>query len=198
MNRTHAEESQGCIAEALERAAALLVRHLREPGDLSLTSAAVLSTLRADGPLRLTVLAAAAGVSQPSMTQLVQRLEGEGLATRVNDPEDRRGTLVGITDAGRTLLADLRRARRARLAELLTTLSVEDEATLKLAMHVALPIFERLVDSVTQGRVAGDAGSSRSPRAACGHLLVDAGSDTTDDGRSLARARPACRVTGAG
>jgi DNA-binding MarR family transcriptional regulator len=182
MNCTDVEDNQGCIADALERAAALLVRHLREPGDVSLTSAAVLTTLRADGPVRLTVLAGAAGVSQPSMTQLVQRLEGDGLATRVSDPEDRRGTLVGITDAGRGLLADLRRTRRARLAELLGTLSVEDEATLKLAMHVALPILQRLVDSVTHGRVAGDAASSRAP--AHSHLLVDAGSYTTDNGRS--------------
>ena len=154
MDRMPFQENQECIPQALERAAALLVRHLREPGDVSLTSQVVLSTLRADGPVRLTLLAATAGVSQPSMTQTVQRLEAEGLATRVSDPEDGRGTLVGITDAGRALLAESRLARRARLAELLTTLSVDDEATLTLAMHVALPILERLVDTATHRRVA--------------------------------------------
>lgn len=145
----HREESQECIADALERAAALLVRHLREPGDVSLTTAAVLSTLGSQGPVRLTVLAAAAGVSQPSMSQVVQRLEGEGLATRVSDPEDGRGTLVGITDAGRALLAGFRHDRRARLAELLRTLSVDDEATLALAMDLALPVLRQLVANAT-------------------------------------------------
>ncbi|HYZ57653.1 MAG TPA: MarR family transcriptional regulator, partial [Streptosporangiaceae bacterium] len=46
-------------------------------------------------------LAAAECVSQPSMSQLVQRLEQQGLATRASDPADGRAALIAITDAGR-------------------------------------------------------------------------------------------------
>ena len=83
------------------------------------------------------------------MTELVHRLERQGLAVRVDDPEDGRAALVDITDAGRALLDDRRRDRRERLAELLTALSPEEEATLTLAMHVALPIIRRLIDNAT-------------------------------------------------
>jgi DNA-binding MarR family transcriptional regulator len=53
--------------------------------------------------------------------------------------------LVNVTNAGRALLDDRRGHSRARLAELLTTLSAEEEATLALAMQVALPIIRRLI-----------------------------------------------------
>ena len=61
------------VAAGLERLVAL-IRWLSPPG-LSLTTAATLATLDRSGPCRLTALAAAEGVTQPAMTQLVGRLE---------------------------------------------------------------------------------------------------------------------------
>jgi DNA-binding MarR family transcriptional regulator len=71
------------------------------------------------------------------------------LTTRVNDPEDGRAALVDVSGAGRALLARQHRRRRDRLNELLATLSPEDEATLTLAMHVAVPIIRRLIANAT-------------------------------------------------
>ena len=132
----------------LEQASILTTRHITNQA-LSLTSALALSRLNKEGPIRLTTLAAAEGISQPSMTQLVQRLERQGLATRIDDPEDGRVALVNITNAGRALVDDRRRDRRDQLAELLKALSPEDEAALILAANVALPIIRRLVHNAT-------------------------------------------------
>ena len=132
----------------LEQASILTTRHITNQA-LSLTSALALSRLNEEGPIRLTTLAAAEGIAQPSMTQLIQRLQRQGLATRINDPEDGRAALVNITNAGRALLNARRRDRRDRLAELLKALSPEDEAALTLATHVALPIIRRLVQDAT-------------------------------------------------
>jgi DNA-binding MarR family transcriptional regulator len=148
MERPHPVNSREEIADALEQASILTTRHLTSQV-VSLTSALALSRLNKQGPIRLTTLAAAEGVSQPSMTQLIQRLERQGLATRINDPEDGRVALVSITNAGRALMDDRRRDRRDRLGELLKGLSPEDEAALTLAAHVALPIIRRLVDDAT-------------------------------------------------
>jgi DNA-binding MarR family transcriptional regulator len=104
------------------------------------------------GP-RLSALAAAEGISQPFMSELIKRLQRQGLVTRIGDPEDERAALVNVTNAGRALLDDRQGHSRARLAELLTTLSAEEEATLALAMQVALPIIRRLIHR------AGPAGS---------------------------------------
>ena len=79
------------------------------------------------------------------MTQLVQRLERAGLVVRLADPEDGRGTLVGITAAGEALLDERRRTRRDRLAELLPTLTDEEQTALMLSATVALPLIGRLI-----------------------------------------------------
>jgi DNA-binding MarR family transcriptional regulator len=80
------------------------------------------------------------------MTQLVQRLEHQGLATRVSDPHDGRVTLVAITDAGRTVLAERRREREARLVSQLATLSEDERRALGSAMETALPLVRRMAE----------------------------------------------------
>lgn len=138
----------------------LTTRHVSHLTPVTLTAALALTRLNREGPLRLTALAAAEGVSQPSMTQLIQRLEKQGFTTRINDPGDGRAALVGVTDTGRKLLDDWWSDRRDRLAELLASLSREDETALTLAMHVALPIIRKLIDNANQ---SPSASSSRSP-----------------------------------
>ena len=78
------------------------------------------------------------------MTQLITRLERQALVTRTADPEDGRGTLVGITEPGQDALVERRRLRRERLGELMETLTIEERHALQLAAHVALPILRRL------------------------------------------------------
>lgn len=138
------------IADGLEHVTGLVTRHLADRNGPGFTAASVLARLDGREPVRLTALAAAEGVSQPSMTQLVQRLERQGLVVRDTDADDRRVSLVAITDAGSALLADRRRARRDTLAELLATLPPADEATLALAMRVTVPIVRRLLDSAAR------------------------------------------------
>jgi DNA-binding MarR family transcriptional regulator len=137
------------VADLLEQAAAFVMRNWLDRVDLSLTAADVLHRLGTDGPARLSTLASKVQISQPSMTQLVQRLELRGLVKRRPDPCDRRATLVTMTDAGRTLLQTNKRRGRDRLDRLIAALPAETQAALQLAANVALPIIQELktVDS---------------------------------------------------
>jgi DNA-binding MarR family transcriptional regulator len=117
----------------------LVVRGLSENRDLSLTAAAVLASLDRCGPQRITTMATAHGVSQPSMTQLVQRLQQRGLVTRTSDPSDGRVALVGLTDRGRGALADRRAHNTRRIAELLADLPEDDVRALATALAAILP-----------------------------------------------------------
>lgn len=77
----------------------------------STTTSAVwrtLGILETDQPLRLGELAAASRVAQPTMTRLVAGMLADGLISRSVDPDDSRGQLIEITDAGRARLADWR------------------------------------------------------------------------------------------
>src|SRR4051812_16099469 len=106
---------------------------------MSLTAAATLSGLARSGPTPLTALAQRQGVTQPAMTQLVSRLERDGLATRVPDHDDGRVVLVAITSAGLAAV-DERRAERARLlSSLMQDLRGEEID----ALTAALPALRR-------------------------------------------------------
>jgi DNA-binding MarR family transcriptional regulator len=129
------------LATELERALLDLWVGLlrRTEGDLSRTAASVLNTL-CEGPRRITELAVAQAVAQPTMTVAIQRLEARGLVTRHRDTADRRATNVAITDAGRETLARRRAARAALLAERLDSLSATDRD----AIAQALPALQAL------------------------------------------------------
>ena len=129
------------IAAGFERFYELL-RRLTPRSELSLTAASTLRRLERNGPSRLCELHAPEVVSQPAMTQLVTRLEKEGLARRGSDPEDGRAVVVSITDAGREAVARRREGRTRALATLLEQLPAEEHA----ALVAALPALDRLSD----------------------------------------------------
>lgn len=144
MDQSHSEDSLQETARALTDLASVVVRAVTDRRGMSFTAASALARLE-QGPARLTALAAAEGVTQPSMTQLVQRLERQALALRIDDPEDGRVTLVAITDTGREVLAERRQERDTRLANLLSSLPDEEQHALATAMRTALPLVQRML-----------------------------------------------------
>lgn len=124
---------------------ALVIRDVSGNRDLSLTALATLGSLKRNGPQRITTLAAAEGVSQPSMTQLVQRLEQRGLVARTSDPADGRVALVGLTAAGQAALAHRRERNAAKVAELLAGLPEDDVRALGTALAAVLPAIRERV-----------------------------------------------------
>lgn len=134
------------VAAVLHAAAVLVVRHLSDGQGQSLTSSRVLALLDDEGPARISVLAAASGVTQPSMTELVGRLQREGLVTRLSDPQDARATLVDITARGRARRVKQQKSVHDRVIELLDMLPPADQATLSLAMRVASPLIAELTE----------------------------------------------------
>jgi DNA-binding MarR family transcriptional regulator len=136
-----------CVGELLDQAMDLTARFLSDRADLSASAAFAMNRVCREGPIRLTALAAKEGVSQPSMTQLIQRLERLDLVARLADPDDGRAALIGITERGQALLNDRKRMRRERLKALMATLTPEEESALLLSARVALPVLRRLVEN---------------------------------------------------
>ncbi len=118
---------------------ALVIRGVAGNRDLSLTAVATLASLDRRGAQRITTLALAEGVSQPSMTQLVQRLEQRGLVRRESDPADGRVALVQLTEAGKAALLTRRQRNAERIAELLGDLPETDVQAFSDALATVLP-----------------------------------------------------------
>jgi DNA-binding MarR family transcriptional regulator len=121
----------------------LSTRTTRRDG-LSRTAAATLSRLARSGPTRLTELATAEGVSQPSMSAMVVRLVNQGLVHRGNDPHDARVVLLSLTARGEALVAQRRADRTERLDRALKDLSSDDVARIA----DAVPALTRLADAL--------------------------------------------------
>lgn len=91
-------------------------RKVRSEG-VAASATLVLNRLYREGPMRLTALALAEGASQSGMTQLVQRMERQGLLERWSDPDDGRASLVMLGESGRHMWDARADARRQRIAE---------------------------------------------------------------------------------
>lgn len=72
-------------------------------------------------------------VSASNMTGLIDRLEKEGLASRVDDPNDRRVKLIKITKKGSELLDKVWKPYTQKLEEVTSVLSEEEKTdTIKI------------------------------------------------------------------
>ena len=97
--------------------------HALEPLGLSLAKFGALSRLAAAGePLPLGTLAERCACVRSNITQLIDRLEAEGLVARSDDPRDRRSIRAGLTPEGRRRQAAGLRALEAAEKELLSRL----------------------------------------------------------------------------
>ncbi|MDJ0343487.1 MarR family transcriptional regulator [Streptomyces sp. H10-C2] len=89
---------------------------------------------------RLSELTATEQVSQPAITQLVARLERDGLVERRPDPRDGRAVLVQATPAGRGIVRTRHDDRTTQLARLFEQLTPEE----RNAVSAALPALMRM------------------------------------------------------
>ena len=116
-------EAIDLVASTLLGRAARLTRLLMRSGahEISRTEVGVLATL-SEGPRRITQLAMTEALAQPTVTQLIDKLEGRELVSRSRSEEDGRVVLVEITTAGAAALETVRALIRANMREALADL----------------------------------------------------------------------------
>jgi DNA-binding MarR family transcriptional regulator len=122
------------VADHLLLHAGLLTRLLiRETGsELTRTEAGILFTL-SRGPRRITELAELEGLAQPTVTQLVKRLEQQGWVKRDRPANDGRVVLMSLTRAGRSALDAFRADVSAAFRADMDSMSDEQIAALESA-----------------------------------------------------------------
>ncbi|MDQ3522287.1 MAG: MarR family transcriptional regulator, partial [Gemmatimonadota bacterium] len=99
-----------------------------EPTGLSLPKLQMLSHLVDAGePLPLGQLAERSACAKSNVTQLVDRLEADGLVRREPDPDDRRSVRAVITEEGLRAYEAAARAQSEVEAELLASLSPDEQ-----------------------------------------------------------------------
>jgi DNA-binding MarR family transcriptional regulator len=100
-----------------------------------------------EGPQIMGALRDRLGVSARNITVLVDGLERDGFAKRAPHPEDRRATVVELTDKGRAAHRAVYAAHADRAAALFATLDHDDQQAL-------LGLLRRLLDALTETSTA--------------------------------------------
>lgn len=94
-DRRLAEDFRDALRQGLHMA-----RLLDHRGSLTLTQLGILNIL-VEERHSIGLLARVTGMTQPGMTQQIDKLENAGVVRRVRSPRDARVTLVEITESGR-------------------------------------------------------------------------------------------------
>jgi DNA-binding MarR family transcriptional regulator len=126
------------LANRLRPVLLLLNRHLRREAHaegITGGQAALLAQIRHHPHLGVRELAAREGISAPSMTRYLDRLERAGLVVRTRSPDDARRIRLALTPKGVRVLRSVRRRRTAWLAERLEGLSRAEQRAVAAAIE---------------------------------------------------------------
>jgi DNA-binding MarR family transcriptional regulator len=139
-------EAIDLVASTLLGRAARLTRLLMRSGahEISRTEVGVLATL-SEGPRRITQLAMTEALAQPTVTQLIDKLEGRDLVARSRSEDDGRVVLVEITTAGADALEVVRTLIRANMREALADLPDAELTELAHAAETMGSLIEKLL-----------------------------------------------------
>ncbi|MDZ5442207.1 MarR family transcriptional regulator [Micromonospora sp. 4G57] len=124
------EESLAELFWAVARRLRHQSRRTLEPWEINPGHARALAVLMRHGALRLSTLAEHLHIAPRSTTEVVDGLQERGLVERRPDPEDRRATLVALTDEGTRVGAAIRAARNAEAERFFGDLGEADQADL--------------------------------------------------------------------
>lgn len=83
--------------------------------DIERSAYGILCRLADEGPQRLGVLASGFGLDPSTITRQVQAMERAQLVERQPDEQDRRASILDLTEEGRTVLEHTRAHRRQRM-----------------------------------------------------------------------------------
>jgi DNA-binding MarR family transcriptional regulator len=131
------------IAGALFVSVGLLRRRLRQQevvGDISFPETAAMARLDRGGPATSAELARQEQISPQSMGATLGALQDRGLIARSADPDDGRRVVLTLTDGGKRVLGNRRRARVEQLASGLAGFTADELDVLQSAA----PLIERL------------------------------------------------------
>ena len=119
-------------------------REAQRLGKLSYAQYSLLVSLAAEPELSASQLAAIADLSPATVTQMLDHLESDGLATRVRSQRDKRVVLVALTRSGRRLVEERRARFEPRWQAALTEFGDEELLTAAAVLDRLRELFDEI------------------------------------------------------
>ncbi|WP_116204470.1 MarR family winged helix-turn-helix transcriptional regulator [Amycolatopsis circi] len=126
MKNPRFESAPAALVNLASRALSRVNDRRLRPLGLTFAQMPVLAALGKNDALSQKELAALARIEQPSMAQLLARMERDGLIRRTSAEHDRRVSLISLTESGRAKLTRVRSALFETNDQALRGFSVEE------------------------------------------------------------------------
>lgn len=114
---------------------------------VTLSQMKALTAFHEDREYSMTELSRNALVKMPSMTEMVDRLESEGVLRRVRDTKDRRVVKVALTEMGKKIHSRFIGRRREEMGSLFGKLTVKDLDELLIGLRKVSGILKKITKS---------------------------------------------------
>lgn len=110
--------------------------HFSHEKSLSMSQVASLFRIRRTGSCGVGEIASHLGVSNAAASQLLDRLVQQGLVARSEDPMDRRGKVLVLTESGNRTLQESMKARQGWVADLSSSFNPEESRQVASALDL--------------------------------------------------------------
>ena len=125
------------IKVSMHRSMRNFISYARKSG-LSMSHIGALFHIHHEGICGVTELGNHLDVTSAAASQMLERLVQQELILRTEDPKDRRGKQIVLTDKGNRILEEGIRARQRWLDDLTETLSDGEKETIMVALNILI------------------------------------------------------------
>jgi len=136
-------EMQEWVEVSMRHSMHRLIRHSKEKG-FSMTQVNALFHLCHRGSCGVSGLAKHLSVTNAAASQMLDRLVEQGLVVRSEDPHDRRGKQIVLSDKGVSLLKEGIRARQGWVADLTLLLTPDQKEQVAPAIKILIEKTKQL------------------------------------------------------
>lgn len=119
--------------------------------EVSLPQLHILMTLQNGGRMTLSELAHALGISAPSASAIVDRMEEHGMVSRIRNDLDRRVVHVDITAKGQAVATEMMGLKQDRMQNVLDAMTDSELHTVSVGITALCSVLDRLAASELAG-----------------------------------------------
>lgn len=148
-------EMQEWVELTMRQSMHSLIRANKRRG-FSMTESSALFSLRHHSGCNVSEMAEHLGVSNAAASQMLDRLVEQGLILRSEDPNDRRGKRIELTEQGRELIRASMQARQSWVEDLIVLFTPEQREQIMPILHVMIEKTRQLDNNLAHACIHAD------------------------------------------
>ncbi|MDD2523150.1 MAG: MarR family transcriptional regulator [Anaerolineaceae bacterium] len=144
------------LADLIARNSMIERFHFIQDSGISQSQMISMFYLHRNQNVAINALACYLGISNPAVSQLIDKLVRSGLVKRIDNPDDRRGKLLGLTEEGKSLVTRAKIAHHQWVQTLAESIQPEERPVIEEAIQIILKKHALLQGTEHQSPTRGE------------------------------------------